>query len=289
VSVDIDTSPRPLTRRPANCVDTSSPPWLAGNPTRAGLRCPPVRDCGKTRAGLRTLPNSYSVYSIERLWILPRLLISMIGASIDSGSRPSWWETWRAGGGLRGIVGGSHLSEGRFPMPGYRRHAGSPGPVSKSRWPAGSSVAGSGPRIVGGQKGSPRACTSPTIRFDGLASGRASQVALRRSGAGMQDGDLNPGSPGAGRRAGPSASIWPGPLGLVAPGLPAPGAIIAGCGSLLALGGLGTIGRFRAGVGRLGRVRPLPILSLPRPGNLGGSGVGLRGPTAGPVSGRDDP
>src|SRR5262245_10912316 len=57
---------------------------------------------------------------------------------------------------------------------------------------------------------------------------------------------------------------------------------------MLALGGLGAIGRVRTGFGRLGEVLPLPVLRLPGSRYSGGSRVGLRGPTDRPASGRFD-
>ena len=94
--------------------------------------------------------------------------------------------------------------------------------------------------------------------------------------------------PGAGGRAGASAVVWSDPLELVAPGLPAPGEVPPSCVGLLALGGLGPVGRFRAGVGRLGRVRPLPVLGLPGPGWVGAGRVGHRGPPSRAVYDRDN-
>ncbi len=118
----------------------------------------------------------------------------------------------------------------------------------------------------------------------GLRCGRAGRVAGRGTGAGLQAGRLRLGSPGAGGRAETSAVVRADPLGLVAPGLPAPGEISPSRVRLLALGRLEPIGRFRAGVGRLGRVRPLPLFGLPGPGCVGAGRVGLRRPDARPVT-----
>ena len=96
--------------------------------------------------------------------------------------------------------------------------------------------------------------------------GRAGRVAGRGTGAGLQAGGLRLGSPGAGGRAEASAVVRSDPLALVAPGLTAPGEVPPSCVGLLGIGGMEAIGRFRAGVGRLGRVRPLSVLGLPGPG-----------------------
>ena len=85
-----------------------------------------------------------------------------------------------------------------------------------------------------------------------------------------------------------SAVVWSDPLELVTPGLPAPWEVTSGCVGLLALGGLDSIGRVRAGVGRSGRVRPVPFLGLPGFGYIGRDRVGLRRPTARTRNNRDN-
>ncbi len=102
------------------------------------------------------------------------------------------------------------------------------------------------------------------------------------------DSPFRPGRLGAGSRVGASAVVWADSLELVAPGIPAPGEFTSGRGGLLALGWLEPIGRFRAGVGRLGRVRPLPVLGLPGPGRVGAGRVGVGGSTDRPDQCRDD-
>ena len=70
----------------------------------------------------------------------------------------------RPGDGLPAIGRETRSSRGRSPMPGLRRPVGSPGPVSRSRWPIGSSRcrfrfdAGT----VGAWTRSPEGCGSPT-------------------------------------------------------------------------------------------------------------------------------
>ena len=140
----------------------------------------------------------------------------------------------------------------------------------------------------------------PGRHFQGLAGvpglcptwppwGRAGRVAGRGPGAGLQAGGLRPGSPGAGGRAGSSAVVRADPVVVVAPGLPAPRQIPPSSVGVLAVGRLGTVGGVRAGVGRLGRSRPLPVLRLPRPGRIATGRPGLRRPTSRPVSDRLDP
>src|SRR5262249_10027135 len=92
--------------------------------------------------------------------------------------------------------------------------------------------------------------------------GGACPVALRLPGAGPKAGRFRLGSSGVERRAGPSASLWADPLGLVAPGLAAPGEVPPGRDGLLALGRLGAIGRVRADDRRLGGVRAFAVLGL---------------------------
>jgi hypothetical protein len=61
---------------------------------------------------------------------------------------------------------------------------------------------------------------------------------------GLQAGGLRLGPPGAGGWSGPSASVRADPLGLVAPGLPAPREVTSGCVGLLAIGRMEPISRF---------------------------------------------
>jgi hypothetical protein len=68
--------------------------------------------------------------------------------------------------------------------------------------------------------------------------------------------------------------------GFRTPGLPTSWKVTPSCFGLLALGGLDAIGRNRAGVKWLCRVRPLPGLGLPGFGYIGTDRVGLRRPTA---------
>jgi hypothetical protein len=118
--------------------------------------------------------------------------------------------------------------------------------------------------------------------------GRAGRVAGRGTGAGLQAGGLCLGSPRVGVRVEAPAVVRADPLELVAPGLAPLREGPPGRGRLLALGGLESIGRVRAGVGRLGRVRPVSVLSLPGAGYIGARRVGLRCQTAWPVAFRCD-
>ncbi len=162
---------------------------------------------------------------------------------------------------------GDPFIKGRFRIAGLRRPVGFPGPVSALRWPV---------RFLCCRFRSPNRWGLEDIANGLRISNRSAQRGFhaaelaglrgRGTGAGLQAGRLRPGRPGAGRRAEASAVVRADPLGLVAPGLPAPGEFPSGRGGLLALGRLEPIGRFRAGVGRLGRVRPLPVLGLPGPG-----------------------
>jgi hypothetical protein len=86
-----------------------------------------------------------------------------------------------------------------------------------------------------------------------------------------------------------SAVVGTDSLEVVAPGLSTPGEKLPGCVGLLALGGLDSIGRVRVGIGRLGQVRPLPVLGLSGPGRVGTGRAGLHSTYAGPVSGRYNP
>ena len=96
----------------------------------------------------------------------------------------------------------------------------------------------------------------------------------------LPDPEARPNSP---------AVVRTDPLELVAPGLSTPPENPPGRSRLLALAGSEPIGRVRAGAGRLGGVRPVSILGLPRVGYTGSGRVGFCCETAGPVSGRVDP
>src|SRR4051812_15727682 len=59
---------------------------------------------------------------------------------------------------------------GRFPTRGWRRPVASPGPVSTSRWPVGSSVADTDGPIVGAWMRSPVDWASPSARPDAAST-----------------------------------------------------------------------------------------------------------------------
>ena len=100
----------------------------------------------------------------------------------------------------------------------------------------------------------------------GLHAAELAGLLGRGTGAGLQAGRFRLGSPGAGGRAEASAVVRADPVELVAPGLSAPWEVPPSWGRLLVACRLGAIGRFRAGVGRLGGSRPLQVLGLPGPG-----------------------
>src|SRR5262245_59691526 len=71
------------------------------------------------------------------------------------------------------------------------------------------------------------------------------------------------------------------PVELMAPRLSPPREGSPSWGHLLVAGGLGAIGRIRAGAQLLVRVRPLPVLGLPWLGYTGAGGAALCNPPAG--------
>src|SRR5262249_10913034 len=94
-------------------------------------------------------------------------------------------------------------------------------------------------------------------------------------GVGSEAGDLRFGPPGDGSQTEASVVVRADSLELVAPGLSAPRKVPPSWSGLLALGGLRTFGRIRAGAQLLVGVGSLPILGLSGRRYTGAGRVGL--------------
>ena len=197
---------------------------------------------------------------------------------------------FQAGDGLHDIGREIRSSRGRFRLLGSRRPVGSPVPASMSRWLIDSIGAGSGSNavgIVGACRMSPRGCGSPTIRPD-AASTRPSWpdcwLWRREPGCKLAVSVLDLPGPETGPRRRPLYGPIPWSWWLPASRLP--GKVPPSRFGLLVACRLEAIGRFRAGVGCMGGSRPLSVLGLPGPGQVGTGQAGLRRPDARPVSDR---
>ncbi len=168
------------------------------------------------------------------------------------------WSGWRRRWSRRS----SWLGFGscRTSRTGLRQLVGSPGPFSRLRWRLGFPVVASGWRTVEAWTPSQGGCGSPSNLPDaafmrptwpGCWPWNGSPVVSWRSLSWIS------------RSRRPGRSVGRCMVRSLGAGFSAPGESPPSCVGLLALGGLESIGGIRAGVGRLGRVRLLPVLGLP--------------------------